>query len=156
MENTDQNTPSLEELVYFIDEDSNDEFSQPNNPDPATGFDPFGDDDPEQPDQSPEDFQNPQDTQDGDVESTKHDEPDSSQQSVDEEPETESTEDVDTQDDQQDDEEDNIYSKFYNVLRDQGIVQTDDEYQFDGTPEGLQKAFESTKDTLKKAIADDL
>lgn len=140
------NTPSLEELVYYMDEDTNDDLNQPPTP-PSLGVDPLADDDlPEDPPTPSEDDEEEEDP----IENPFGDDDDSIS-----DPEPAPTPEVD--DPNPDPEDENkptsIYDQFYSVLTSEGILSAPDDFEFDGTPEKLQEVLDYTKQELSMSIA---
>lgn len=140
------NTPSLEELVYYMDEDTNDDLNQPPTP-PSLGVDPLADDDlPEDPSTSSEE----EDEEEEDpIENPFEDDDDSIS-----DPEPASTPEVNEDQDPKDDSKPtSIYDQFYSVLTSEGILSTPEDFEFDGTPEKLQEVLDYTKQELSMSIA---
>lgn len=139
---------SLEELIFQVDQDSNDEFSQPTDPaygsdvdpfdDGITGDDPTPDDDDSTPDSEPQSDPQPEPEPDPtpDPEPTPTPEPEGD----DPEPQTGS----------------DIYSEYYDILKSNDMLYVPEDFEFDGTAEGLEKAIQATKSNLSKAAAQSL
>lgn len=144
------NAPSLEELVYYMDGDTNDDLNQPLTP-PSLGVDPTEDDlktdskDDNDDDDPIEDDNNPFGDEPEEDDSEDEDEPDpiSAPKPEKSEPEEES----------ENDESSSIYDQFYSVLTSEGILSAPDDFEFDGTPESLQEVLDHTKQQLTTSVA---
>lgn len=131
---------SLEELVTFMDGDPTEEMYRSDpapDPEPDPTLDPEPTPDPEPdptPDPDPGIDLEPAPTPDPDPEPTPTPDP-----GDDPEPST------------------NVnYNQLYELLQDMSIVQVGDDFEFDGTPESLQKALETTGSNIKEKAYSDI
>lgn len=146
------NEPSLEQLIYQLDSSESSADNQPLDP---QHLDPFkdgidGDSDINTDDIEPNNSPKPDKTEDPDDGS--HEEASESSEEDDKKAEGESSDgelsstssdaNASTSDDEYD------YRAYYNLLKSQGILVLDDEYEFDDTAEGLQKAFQDAQKNI--------
>ena len=127
---------SLEDLIYLVDSEAADTDSVPSKDDP------FGDDTLD--DDTPDD-----DTLEEEEQTLEEETP------SEETPSEETLEEIDETPAETDDEPDaaNVYSSYYELLQENGLVFTDEEFEFDGSAEALATAIEQTKKNLNSAVA---
>jgi len=131
---------SLEDLIYLVDNENADDTSKP------SGDDPFDDGIDEDKNQDQID-----DTDDVDLDTDQQDEEEPQEEAQQEEEEV--TEPQEEPEEADSDSGPDIYSNYFNLLQENGLVFTDEEFEFDGTAEGLAAAIEQTKKNLNGAVA---
>lgn len=137
----DTKTLNLEELIYYMDQDSGDEYSQPK--DIPTSL-------------QDEDGQE-EDDQDTDNNIDDDDDTGRSDNKEPEEVRIAPAQEASTDSDEEEEEEEegssstDSIASYYNILSEQNLLFPDEDFEFDGTEESLQTAIEQTRTNISRA-----
>lgn len=129
-------TLNLEELIYYMDQDTSDEYSQPT----------------EIPTSAKEEDQSDDDPTDDNDDSARLDNEEPEEVIIAPAQEASNTTDEDEEEeDAQEEEEESSLKSYYSILTEQNLLYPDEDFEFDGTEESLQTALHQTKNNLSRA-----
>lgn len=130
-------TLNLEELIYYMDQDNSDEYSQPT----------------EIPTSAKEEDQSDDDTTDDNDDSARLDNEEPEEVIIASAQEASIKEDEEEEEIEEEEEKTSSASleSYYSILSEQNLLYPDEDFEFDGTEESLQTAIQQTKNNLSIA-----
>lgn len=145
----EENIPSLDELIFFEDDAIADFSEDPTTKDaPETGVDPTSIDMDEDDKVIDDGTSEEQDSEDEDNETIIDDESEDEDEDINVSTDAKKDEDGEDAVDEEPSREDSELDSYFNFLQDQGLLLLGENFEFDGTEEGFQKAVETTRSNM--------